>query len=302
MTQKDIDPIIDSRVLLVEDSRDHQFLFIKRLNIIGIHNIIVCETGEQAIDKLKNDPNFNLILLDYSLPGKSGIDVIKEVNRLNPEIPIIMITGLGSEKVAVQAMKLGIQDYLTKDEILETSSLRQTITQVLLEHRALQETALAQRLKDNPDDLSISVFKFGKIGPEPFLASNLPFENIISHHEKENFLIKIGTHYMTATGSGHDYARGLFELPVPNFDKYHSLVYGFRMVEKNHSDSRIHQNAGKNYGLVVVIFPILYRSILPNRSIIEKRLEELLEAYSDMEELDEHFISRTRQIFLSPSN
>jgi DNA-binding NtrC family response regulator len=109
MTQEDIDPIIDSRVLLVEDSRDHQFLFIKRLNRIGIHNIIVCETGEQAIDKLKNDPDFNLILLDYSLPGKSGIDVIKEVNRLNPEIPIIMITGLGSEKVAVQAMKLGIQ-------------------------------------------------------------------------------------------------------------------------------------------------------------------------------------------------
>jgi hypothetical protein len=104
---------------------------------------------------------------------------------------------------------------------------------------------------------------------------------------------------MTTTGSGHDYTRGLFELPVPNFDKYHSLVYGFRIVEKNHSDSRIHQNAGKNYGLVVVIFPILYRSILPNRSIIEKRLEELLEAYSDMEELDEHFIIRARQIFLS---
>jgi CheY-like chemotaxis protein len=299
MAQEDIDPIVDSRVLLVEDSRDHQFLFIKRLNKIGINRIIVCETGEQAIDKIKRDPNFNLILLDYSLPGKSGIEVIEEINRLNPEIPIIMITGLGSEKIAVQAMKLRIQDYLTKDEILETTSLRQTITQVLLEHRAIRETALAQRLKNNPDDLSISVFKFGKIGPEPFLTSNLPFEKVISPVEKENFLIKIGTHYMTATGSGHDYARGLFELPVPNFDKYHSLVYGFRMAERNHSDARIQQSASENYGLVVMIFPILYRSILPNRSVIEKRLEELLDAYSDMEELDEHFITRARQIFLS---
>jgi CheY-like chemotaxis protein len=300
MPSEDVDPIIDARVLLVEDTRDHQFLFIKRLNKIGINNIIICETGEAAIEKIKSDPFFNLILLDYSLPGKSGIEVIEEITLLNPEIPIIMITGLGSEKIAVQAMKLGIKDYLTKEELMETTSLHQAITQVLLEHRAMQETALAQRLQDNPDDLSISVFKFGSIGPEPFLTSTLPFEESISPLEKENFLIKFGTHAFTAVGAGHEYAKGRFyDLPVPNHDDYHGLVYGFRMTEKNHEDARIQQNAGENYGLVIILFPLLYRSILPNRSTIEKRLEELLSAYSDMDELDENFIHRTRKIFLT---
>lgn len=298
MPSEDVDPIIDARVLLVEDTRDHQFLFIKRLNKIGITNIIICETGEAAIQKIKSDPFFNLILLDYSLPGKSGIEVIKETKRINPEIPIIMITGLGSEKIAVQAMKLGIKDYLTKEELMETTTLHQAITQVLLEHRTMQETALAQRLQENPEDLSISVFKFGNVGPEPFLTSILPFEESISPLEKENFLIKFGTHAFTAVGAGHEYAQGLFELPVPDYEKYLSLVYGFRMTEKNHQDTRIQQNAGQNYGLVVFIFLKLYRSILPNRSTIEKRLEELLSVYSDMDELDENFIHRTRRIFL----
>ncbi|MHA2327587.1 MAG: response regulator, partial [Candidatus Hodarchaeales archaeon] len=292
-----VDPIIDAKVLLIEDTREHQFLFIKRLSKIGLKNIIACETGELGVEKIKSDPKYDLVLVDYSLPGKSGIEVIQEIRKLNPEIPIIMITGLGSEEIAVKVMKLGVQDYLTKDEFLTTTTLRQIITQILHDARAKQEMVLSRRLKVNPDELSISVFKFGRIGPEPFLTSPLPFEEAISEREKENFLIKMGTHYMTATGAGHEYSQGLFELPVPNYEKYHGLVYGFRMTEKNHNDARIHRNSSKNYGLVVVIFPVLFRSILPSRPVIEKRLNELLSVYTDMEELDDNFISRARSIF-----
>ena len=297
MSSEEADPVVDARVLLIEDSRDHQFLFLKRLSKIGLKNVIVCETGELGVEKIKSDPSFNLVLVDYSLPGKSGIEVIEEIRRLNPETPIVMITGLGSEKIAVQAMKLGVQDYFTKDEFLTTDSLRPIITQILLEYRAQQEMVLARRLKSNPDQLSVSVYKFGKFGPEPFLTSPLPFEESISSREKENFLIKIGTHYMTATGAGHEYSRGLFELPVPNYEKYHGLVFGFRMAEKNHNDARIKGSESKNYGLIVIIFPVLFRTILPDRSTIEKRLDELLSAYSDMEELDKHFIARAKNIF-----
>lgn len=297
MSSKDADPVADAKVLLIEDSRDHQFLFIKRLGKIGIRNVIVCETGELGVEKIKSDPSFDIVLVDYSLPGKSGIEVIREIRRLNPEKPIIMITGLGSEKIAVQAMKLGIQDYLTKDDFLTNDTLRPIITQILLEHRAQREMVLARRLKADPDQLSVSVYKFGQYGPEPFLTSLLPFEESISQQEKENFLIKIGTHYMTATGAGHEYSRGLFELPVPNYDKYRGLVFGFRMAERSHNDARIQRSEAKNYGLIVIFFPVLFRSILPNRSTIEKRLDELLSAYSDMEELDEHFLTRAKNIF-----
>ncbi len=296
MSSEDDDPIVDARVLLIEDTRDHQFLIIEQLSKIGLKRVVVCETGELGLEKIRAD-NFDLVLVDYVLPGKSGLEVIEEIKRVSPGTPIIMITGLGSEKIAVQAMKLGIKDYLTKNEFFTNPNLRQVITPILLEHRALQEMAFTQRLKTNPNLFSISVFKFGQFGPEPFLTSALPFEDSISSREKENFLIKIGTHYFSATGAGHAYSQGLFELPVPNFDKYRGLVFGFRKEEKNHNDERIRRSGGKNYGLIVIIFPVFFRSILPNRSVIEKRLEELLSDYSDMDELDEHFITRTRNIF-----
>ncbi len=296
MSSEDDDPIVDARVLLIEDTRDHQFLIIKRLSNIGLKRVIVCETGELGLEKIRSD-NFDLVLVDYILPGKSGLEVIEEITRISPETPMIMITGLGSEKIAVQAMKLGIKDYLTKEEFFTNLNLRQIITPILLEHHAQQEMALTQRLKANPDLFSISVYKFGRFGPEPFLTSALPFEDSISSQEKESFLIKIGTHYFSATGAGHAYSQGLFELPVPDHDKYRGLVFGFRMTEKNHKDERIKRSGGKNYGLIVIIFPVFFRSILPNRSIIEKRLEELLSGYSDMEEIDEHFITRAKNIF-----
>jgi CheY-like chemotaxis protein len=238
MSSNNTNDPLDAKVLLIEDSRDHQFLFIKRFNKIGIGNILVCETGEQGLEKFQSDPSFNLLIVDYSLPGKSGIDVIKEVRRSNSEIPIIMITGLGSERVAVQAMKLGIQDYLTKDELLSisTSSLQEIVTKILLEYRAHQEVALTRRLAADPASLSVSVFKFSKMGPEPFLTSPLPFK--LSIRDEETFLIKIGAHYMTVTGAGHAYSKGLFELPVPQYDKYHGLVFAFCLNKNNHIDDR----------------------------------------------------------------
>ena len=173
--------------------------------------------------------------------------------------------------------------------------MQEIITKILLEFSALQEVALTRRLAADPARLSVSVFKFSKMGPEPFLSSKLPFE--LSPREEETFLIKIGAHYMTVTGAGHAYSKGLFELPVPQHEKYHGLVFAFRLSEKNHFDDRFKGSRAKNYGLVVVIFPVLFRTILPRRSIIEKKLEDLIENYSDMDELDEDFISKVKKIF-----
>jgi len=308
---KNIDPIVNARVLLVEGSKEHQFLIMKRLNDLGIHNITVCNSGEQSIDTIKGDPSFDLVIVEYNLLGLSGIDVIVEIRNLYKDLPIIMIAGLGSEKIAVQAMKLGIQDYLTKEDLLK-EDFRNSVVQILLQHRVMRETELKRRLEENPTQISVSLFKFGNMGPEPVITTVLPFEDLFfTDQDKDTFLIRIGTHYMSATATGHDYAEGLFELPVPhknegveeensqNFNRYHSLVFGFRMVEKKHQDLRIKKNGSLNYGLVVVIFPILFRSILPNRSVIERKLNDLLSSYTDMDELNIDFLINAKQIFLS---
>ncbi|NHJ01045.1 MAG: response regulator [Candidatus Heimdallarchaeota archaeon] len=298
LQENDIDPFVNAKILLIEDSKDHQFLFMQKLNSIGLTNIIVCETGEQAIYELENDPEYSLIVSDYNLPGKSGIDLIKEMRNMKLEIPIIMITGLGSEKVAVEAMKLGIQDYITKEDFIASDSetIKEIIFKIMLEYHTKQELLLTRRLRANPDRISVFVYRFGERGPEVFLRTKLPF-NKLSSLEEENFLIKLGIHYMAATGSGHEYATGLYELPVPAHPKYHALVYAFQMKDSNPKSYHL-ESKEMNYGIIVILFPVLFRSILPLRSIIENKLDKLMYEYSDMQELDSELISRVKSIFI----
>jgi signal transduction histidine kinase len=71
------------------------------------------DTGEAALDLISRDPP-NLMLLDYKLPGISGIDVLKTLSTSRPEILVVMITAYASLETAVQATKLGAYDFLAK--------------------------------------------------------------------------------------------------------------------------------------------------------------------------------------------
>src|SRR6056297_3601868 len=71
------------------------------------------ETGETAIAALK-EQYIDLVITDYRMPGMNGLDTIRKVREINPEIEVIMITGHGSIESAVEAMKLGAHDYITK--------------------------------------------------------------------------------------------------------------------------------------------------------------------------------------------
>ena len=92
---------------------------------------------------------------------------------------------------------------------------------------------------------------------------------------------------------------GVGEENIQYFNRYHSLVYGFRMADMKHQDTRIQSNGSLNYGLIVVIFPILFRSILPNRSVIERKLNDLLSSYTDMGDLNLVFLIKAKEIFIS---
>lgn len=78
-------------------------------------------TAEEALLKLKVGSaeliTYNVILMDYRLPGMDALELIKTLRQnFNQRIPIILVTGQGNEELAVQAMKLGANDYLTKSE------------------------------------------------------------------------------------------------------------------------------------------------------------------------------------------
>src|SRR6056297_2513073 len=85
------------------------------------------EAGEKALEELQNR-YIDLVITDYRMPGINGLEIIKRINKINPEIEVIMITGHGSIESAVEAMKLGAHDYITKP--LDLNELRVKIEDI----------------------------------------------------------------------------------------------------------------------------------------------------------------------------
>src|SRR5262245_15839612 len=69
--------------------------------------------GEEGLSKIEENL-YDLVLLDLMLPGKSGMDVYKDIRRVDPTLPVVIITAMGGIDTAVTAIKQGCYDYVTK--------------------------------------------------------------------------------------------------------------------------------------------------------------------------------------------
>ncbi len=132
--QRDRNPAM---VLLVEDSDPDAAIVSRSLRSANVGKTEVVTTGQEALDRLARQA-FDAVLLDYSLPDMSGLDVLRRLQEQGSEVPVIVVTGAGDQWVAVEAMKLGAGDYLVKDEIM-TSALPRALAAVLEQRRAAQE-------------------------------------------------------------------------------------------------------------------------------------------------------------------
>lgn len=103
------------------------------------------KTGTGGVERLKSDPTIAAVLVDYYLRGMTGLDVAKEIRDLKIDIPIVFIASDKDFQLAVEAMKLGVEDFLVKDEIVE-SVLPRTILNVL--NRVQLKRKIAQVEKD----------------------------------------------------------------------------------------------------------------------------------------------------------
>ncbi|MBL7049702.1 MAG: response regulator [Nitrospira sp.] len=101
-----------STLLIVEDDMAVRVSLTEILSSEGYETSIVA-TGEDAL-KTVNKVSYDLALLDVRLPDMNGIHLLKRIKHINSEIPVIILTGYGDVKDAVQAMKLGAYDYLEK--------------------------------------------------------------------------------------------------------------------------------------------------------------------------------------------
>jgi len=104
-------------VLIVEDGTSQREMLRDFLQREG-YVIAEAESGDAAL-KAVVDGHFDLVLLDFKMPGMNGIEVLRRVKEINPEIDVVMMTAYGTIETAVDAMKAGAVDYITKPIDLE---------------------------------------------------------------------------------------------------------------------------------------------------------------------------------------
>ncbi|MBK5242783.1 sigma-54 dependent transcriptional regulator [Clostridium sp.] len=100
------------KILIVDD----EILILKILKLeLGDsgYNVVLANDGEEAIEKFKKE-DFDMVIVDNRMPKKSGIEVIKEIKKIKPNTIILMMTAFGSISNAVEAIKEGAYDYITK--------------------------------------------------------------------------------------------------------------------------------------------------------------------------------------------
>jgi len=131
-------------LLIVEDNPVYAEILQRLLPALGSEMRFVpkcVDTAEKAIEEIANT-HYALVILDYKLPGADGMSVLAHIRSLPMarQPAVIMLTGMGNESVAVEAMKRGAKDYLPKDS-LDVPSLLRAISSALERKQLEQQVA-----------------------------------------------------------------------------------------------------------------------------------------------------------------
>jgi sigma-B regulation protein RsbU (phosphoserine phosphatase) len=131
------------RILLVEDNRDFAKLvevFLRKYEL-GQFEIVWKENGQEALAEFDKGEPFDVVLMDYFLPGQNGLEVTRALQERRRDIPVVFLTVNKDFDLAVELMKMGVEDYLVKEEV-STPVLPKTLLNVI-ERRKLREQLTA---------------------------------------------------------------------------------------------------------------------------------------------------------------
>jgi diguanylate cyclase (GGDEF)-like protein/PAS domain S-box-containing protein len=158
-------------ILVVDDNRQiADFLAGKILRNMG-YETLIAYNGKTALDVIRVR-RVSLMLLDLNLPDTTGLDLLRKLNAEGHNVPTILITAHGSEEIAVDAFRLGVQDYLNKP--VDPDLLSKAIARALTEHRLRKEKdILTFQLKDQISWLTV----LSKIGQS--VTSTLELDEVL---------------------------------------------------------------------------------------------------------------------------
>ena len=151
-------------ILLIDDNPNDRLLARRQLNK-AFHQLKIEEViNPQQFDRAIAADRFDLVITDYQLGWSTGIDVLKAVKKSRPECPIVMFTNTGTQEIAVEAMKLGLSDYVLKSPrhfVRLAHTVRSTWQQFQTQLRAVE---LEGRLQALLNQLEVGIFRATPLG------------------------------------------------------------------------------------------------------------------------------------------
>ena len=105
------------RILLIEDDEHDSLAFHRAFEKGSVaYEITDCILAEDALLQVLADASlFDVVVIDHQLPGMSGLDLCKEFLRKKTPLPLVLLTGRGSQELAIEALKAGVDDYIVKE-------------------------------------------------------------------------------------------------------------------------------------------------------------------------------------------
>ena len=135
------EPGTRAKLLVVDDERSMRELLSIVLRREG-YDVTLAENGRAAIDQLERG-RFDLLVSDIKMPDMTGVDVLRAAKRIDPDILGIMITAFASADTAIEAMRLGAHDYLSKP--FDVDELKMKVRNALEQRLLRQENVLLKR-------------------------------------------------------------------------------------------------------------------------------------------------------------
>ena len=118
------------RILIVDDAGPVVVLCVNVLQALG-YAVKGANRGEAALELMRKEP-FDLMVLDYKMPGMTGFEVFQQARTLHPHMAVVLVTGHGTPEIVNEANRMGFSAILLKP--FTSDELRSTVEKVLADH------------------------------------------------------------------------------------------------------------------------------------------------------------------------
>ncbi|QDU27269.1 Chemotaxis protein CheY [Anatilimnocola aggregata] len=115
---------MSKKVLVADDSSTMRKIILRSLQAVGVPDAAEAADGEEAVNMFQQ-ATYDMVLTDWNMPKKNGLDVIREIRAINATVPIIMVTTEAEKTRVLEAIQAGVSDYLVKPFTADT--LRQKL-------------------------------------------------------------------------------------------------------------------------------------------------------------------------------